>query len=947
MTEDTRHHDANVSSALARILLRYVRRAMGEECVDEVVRRTGVDGAAALIVDDTQWMTPEQFDRFLTAAADVVGDAEIGRRLGEELFERDRFTPTGEFLRAAGDPAAALGLVVEGLARMSPSRHFSVVDGHDTELLVDSIATRPEGAHPVHCQSAKAYFAKVPGLFGVGATVAEPRCVLRGHDRCRFVIRWDHPVAMEDGIRDEHRRRADESVARFESIQSAAAEMAAVVTLDDAMVQILDRAVAAAPAAQWLLAVSADGTSPYRCRSRGLDPGEVDEILDAIAHDDGSLDDRAIVVEIETDERHFGHLVAFVPPSGSHAEDRRVLEAYAVHAAATIERVRRAEDAARDHRAARALLELANLLAGVMTLDQVADRLVEAVADVSGCEVTGVWITEDREDGTFVLRSSTQGPVPGVIRSRAPKVHQLDRLEARPEPFVSWRDEALDDQRALFDAFGVDRCFVAPIVHRGRLLGFVTTSTAQPVTPARSDWILGHLGAVSHLASAAIGNAMLIEEIRHQAGHDALTGLPNRTHCEDRARRGLSVAAREGTRFAYVFVDLDRFKRINDTLGHAVGDDLLVQVAERLRSVVGPQDVVTRLGGDEFLVMVPGLPGVAAAERIASQILRGLREPYPVAGESMFTTASVGVACYPDHGRDHGTLLARADRAMYAAKGRGRNMVAVHEQSVRTGAHSELQLENDLHRAVARDELRLHLQPQVDLRTGALVGAEALVRWQHPQLGLLTPAAFLDLAEESGVVVDIDRWVRHHATRHAAAWYRAGTPLRVAVNLSGRDLRSTTLIHHIELDLARHGLPAELLELEVTDRVVMSDEELPPSLAELREIGVRLAVDDFGTGTSVLSRLHRSPVDVLKVDRTFVEPLRESGADARLVDALLSMARALQLEVVVEGIETEQQAHALRMLGAQVGQGFLYHRPMPPEELAALLEPVESVASTA
>jgi len=932
----------DVTGSVVRAALAHLRRALGDDEVPAVLAAAGLAADDPRLAEDSSWFAAEELVRLADAGASATGDPDLGRRVGEEHLRRDRELGRTEFLEAEGDPAAALRLAVSEAGRIVPGRRTRVTASGDHEVVVESVPVVEAARHPFLCSLMAGHWSQIPSLFGAVGTVVHPTCAARGDDACRLVVRWDRTVSPPEAQQLLRRQRTQDQVRRFEELQRMAADLAAVDDLDEALRRIVARAGSTMLAPRFLLVVGGRDGSPHVFAS-GLGHEDATTAAALLLEDPGAAHAELrrhgvpVVAPIGDGERPVGQLVALLPDGTAVREsDERLLHAYAGHAAATIDRILTTTAAAQEHRTATALLRLAHSLATARTIGEVTAMVTDAVAEVCACEVSGVWLL-DRDGSRYelqVVRDDRRHDGPRVIDVLDPEGPA--GLAANPQPFVVRRGVGppVDD---VLDGWGVEEGYIAPIVHRGRIYGLLATARRVAGDVRDLDTVLSTVSALAHHAATAIANAELLDEIRHQATHDALTGLPNRPQIEEQAALALASASEHGQAVALAFVDLDRFKIVNDTLGHVAGDQLIGRVADRLEAHLRPCDAVARLGGDEFLVLLTGLEGPAQAEEVAGRLLDVLREPFDLGGESLYVTASVGIACAPHHGTDYGVLLRRADAAMYVAKGEGRNRIALHRSPV-GGRRSRLKLESELHHAAERGELRVLYQPQVDLLTDEVVAVEALVRWQHPSLGMVGPATFLSIAEESGVVVDIDRWVRRVAFGQAAAWLAAGTPVRMAVNVSRRDLADATFAGSVRDLLLEVGLPPHLVELEITDRIVMSDEALPPSLAGLRDLGVRLAVDDFGTGSSVLSRLHHCPVDVLKVDRTFVEPLSRPRPDTRLVDGLVSMAHALGMEVVIEGVEDERQAHAVRLLGAELGQGYWFHRPMPADELGPLLE---------
>lgn len=436
------------------------------------------------------------------------------------------------------------------------------------------------------------------------------------------------------------------------------------------------------------------------------------------------------------------------------------------------------------------------------------------------------------------------------------------------------------------------------------------------------------------------------QRIWHVAHHDALTGLPNRTLLHDRLEQALAQALRDNHRVGVMFLDLDRFKSINDTLGHTVGDELLKQVAGRIEAAVRAVDTVSRLGGDEFIVILRELAGPEDAVLVADKIIQALATPVNAAGHDLRVTPSIGISMFPDDGLEALQLMKNADTAMYHAKARGRNNCQFFAPRMNEEATRFFRLEHQLRHALDAGELLLHYQPQFRITETAVCGFEALVRWQHPDAGLTPPAEFIPVAEETGLIVPLGEWVLGEALRQNRCWQEAGYPqLPVSVNLSPRQFRQKGLVDTVKRMLADTRQPARLLELEITETSLMHDvDEAFDTLRELASIGVRLAIDDFGIGYSSLSHLKRFPVHRLKIDRSFVSDLGVGWDDAAIVSAIVSLARALNLETLAEGVETSAQVQALLSYGCTRFQGNYFSVPLPASEADLLFRSPAMVA---
>jgi diguanylate cyclase (GGDEF)-like protein len=610
----------------------------------------------------------------------------------------------------------------------------------------------------------------------------------------------------------------------------------------------------------------------------------------------------------------------------------------AEHARARAESERRAELLGLVVQASRSLaaLDSASLLSAVV--DATASLGFDGV-ELCVADEAGRWRVEERR-GVDLEGPTTDGELPEAARLR--------------------RDTVLVDA-ALVDAAGRVGTMGAPWFEAGYETVIATPirsgdAVLAALVAARRDG--SPVGApevecvelLAAQAGVALANARLLERVRHQALHDALTGLPNQTLFEDRVNQALTGAGRTRTRAALLFVDLDRFKKVNDTLGHDFGNELLRQVAGRLLGVIRMGDTVARMGGDEFALLLPSLNRDRDAGIVAGKVLDALRAPFSIGGHQLFVNASVGISVYPADGMRYETLLKHADIAMYRAKASGGNAFELYgARTVEEHAYPRLALEADLHHALPRDELRVVYQPMLDLADGEVRAVEALVRWRHPELGDIRPDEFLPLAEEAGLLGAIDSWVLETACTRAAGWLRTRAlarvgrekppSLRLAVNVSPRQLQHPRFADTVLATLARTGLSPSMLELEVTEGSAVADAvEARASLARLRAAGVRVAIDDFGTGYSMLSRLQDFPLDTLKIDRSFISEIRDPGDAAPIVLATIAMARSLGLAVVAEGVEHDAQVGFLREAGCDLAQGFLFSEPVEADDVINLID---------
>ena len=500
-------------------------------------------------------------------------------------------------------------------------------------------------------------------------------------------------------------------------------------------------------------------------------------------------------------------------------------------------------------------------------------------------------------------------------------------------------DPLWDEHRTFALAHQLASCWSVPILSgNGKVLGTFAVYQRKAARPDAAQVAL--LQMTSGSAAIAIEQRQLTDQLAYQAHHDALTLLPNRLLFQERLRQAIIQARRSGTMIALIYLDLDRFKLVNDTLGHAGGDALLRQVAKRLRACLRETDTLARMSGDEFTIIGAGIKNPKHASLIAETVMKALRDPFQTESQELFVSASVGISVYPRDAVDAETLQRNADNAMYRAKSRGKNRFEYFIPEMSESVVQRVEVESYLRRALDRSEFSLHYQPQFDLQNGRLVGQEALLRWTNPKLGSVAPDQFIPIAEENGLIVPIGNWVLEEACRQTSEWRDTGYPLKgVAVNVSAIQFSRPDFVQTIGDVLGRTRLDPRFLELELTESLVIRDvRESARKMQELRDLGVQISVDDFGKGYSSLSYLQRLPIDILKLDRSFVE--ESSTGNTSLVQGIVSLAHGLGIRVTAEGVETEQQLELVHHTGCDKVQGFLLGRPTPACSALASPRPV-------
>ncbi len=597
------------------------------------------------------------------------------------------------------------------------------------------------------------------------------------------------------------------------------------------------------------------------------------------------------------------------------------------------------------------MIEIDRLILAATDTTSVVSTLCEHIRELYPCDVVAVTLmTPYVSNELETLFADESGEPQMVIGATGLSAEEIERFCNDREHIRFDLDESVPHFLEPLANAGVRRCGVLPLFLQEELAGFVALGHRDP--QKYSELGLVYPRQLVDQSSIALANAQILEENRALAYYDSLTGLPNRRMYKERLAHTLQYAQHHGRLVATCFLDLDGFKRVNDTFGHVGGDQLLVEVAKRLIGCVRLRDSVaradaaepdaalSRLGGDEFTFLLSEIADAHDAAKVAARILESLAKPFFVNRQEVFVSASIGIAVFPFDGEDAETLLRNADTAMYHAKGRGRNNYQFYAKSMNAAAGRKLHIESRLRRALDREDFVLHYQPLREAVSGRLVGAEALLRWHDAEMGPVSPAEFIPIAEDTSLIVPIGEWVLHAACAQSREWQSAGfRPIRISVNVSGHQIRQPSLVETVERVLRDTELSPDSLELEITESTIMQDDNVTlTTLQKLSEMGILLTLDDFGTGYSSLSYLRRFPLDRLKIDRSFVGGIQTNPDDAALTGAIIAMAHGLRLQVVAEGVETTEQAEFLRANGCDELQGYLLSPPVPPQEFARFLD---------
>jgi diguanylate cyclase (GGDEF)-like protein len=916
-----------ISGLYTMMLMDSLERKFSPHDVSGLLARAGETRSVEDLKDMASWTTFGQFKRLL-----------------EEAFRLDpAFHATGVEFSATPIAAEIMqsfdcpGAVLRGgdaINTLVPMRRYEKTELAPNEWTIREWFIDGFTPYPEFCAFVTGQYAVIPMYFALpAAVVMEEECQCRGDSACVFRLRWEEEDEQTSWARhhDVHSKLLE---ARLEQLKQMITDLASNERYEDVLQGIVGSTMRAVIAGGAILALESRAGNPRKVYSEGLTDAEAGSLATDLL-EGGAGRDGAIAVEVVSARRRYGMLAIDERRGIFASQSQGTLETYAQLAAAALDAADAMEDARHQANTARVLLELSTSLAEIVGTEEMAAKVARAVPDVIDCDRAAV----------FLDNPDSQGAGDGEIALVASFGLSDDAVRLLGSKSFLARELTVDSEYGLLDTsrtsdVGNVATVAAPITLGGRVIGCVvagvTTDPERLVVTAR---LAERLKGLAAQASIAISNARLVDQIRFQALHDPLTGLPNRGLILDRTEQMLARARRTKVATAALFIDLDGFKGVNDTLGHAAGDQLLCAVTDRLTITMRESDSVGRLGGDEFIVLVDGATMDAGPELVAERLLEILRAPFDLEGlphGPLTLSASIGIAAGL---RPSATELLRdADIALYEAKTTGKDRFVVFQPEMHTVVQDRLLLEMDLHNALDSAQYSLDYQPIFNLRSGETTGVEALLRWHHPERGVVQPGIFVPVLEDSGMIVDVGRWVLQEACRQGARWHARGHRIDVSVNVSARQLEADRLIEDISCALERSGFEARSLIVEITETAIMRNvSTVLPRLATLRAIGVRIAIDDFGTGYSSLAYLQQFPVDTLKIDRSFISAMADSPESGALIRTLVQLGKTLGLETLAEGIEDTAQYSQLEREHCDSGQGYLYARPLAPEAVEAFL----------
>jgi diguanylate cyclase (GGDEF)-like protein len=924
---------------MTRMLFEHLVSRSDPGTAAQVLRVAGESRSLEELTSDTSWSTYDEFRRLLEATAHVLGGVDRIRAITEQTsIVAESSADYTNVLQTLGSPATLYADMGPTTRVLAPIVMVETEEVGPTEWIFRQRFEPGFAPFPEYCAFAAGLSTLTPALFGYPpATVVEESCTCNGDPWCSFRVTWEE---LDDTARAAafYETRSQLLDASLESLQDTLGELVSMDDVDQLLEHVVASVAGAVRAPAYILALHPLPSVSRLIHFVGIDAARAASLAERLLTDDVPDGDANLVVEVASSRRSYGKLVAMNrSANGFFPRERRSLQAYARFAAAALDSATALDESRRQAATSRALLDLASALADVTSTEGMGVRLANAVPLVIDCDrALVVLFSEDHLNAQVI----------GAF-GYAPEMYEhLMREGLDAAPLVQLIGEAdyheRDSSEVVSTVMGVTGWLAAattPIVSNGETIGMISACVTERAERLRNDPDLQlRLRGLASQASTALRMTQLLDALRHQALHDPLTGLPNRALIVDRAEQMLARSRYSRVPVAALFIDLDGFKMVNDSLGHNVGDELLREVAQRLRRALRDTDTVARLGGDEFVALLEGL-GPRAVEVACKRVLAVLREPFVGrgnAGQPVVVSASIGIAI--GERSSAAELLRDADIALYAAKAAGKNQALTFHPDMRSSVDNRLALDCALRDAILYEQFFLVYQPTFDLSTLEVTGLEALLRWRHPNGDVVMPSVIIPALESSGLIEQVGRWALIEACREAARLRAGGHELSMSVNISTRQLQSDALIADVRDALSASGLPGTMLELEFTETAVMSDTpSIIDRLQQVKRLGVRIAIDDFGTGYSSLTHLRQLPVDAIKIDRAFVASIADSPAADAVINALVELGRTLGLDTLAEGIEEVAQLRFLQERDCDSGQGFLISKPLDAHEVLGFL----------
>jgi diguanylate cyclase (GGDEF)-like protein len=965
-----------VSGILTGAVIRYLRNLGGDATVKLLLTKLGLPTEFVKNLEDpTNWISSQEASKLLTTASSITADPKVGRSIGTYHMRLHEESGIADLLASLGSPKEVLQNISKVAPKYTTFTEMQALEVGDAHAVI-RVRTRDHHERDIQmCYFTHGILSQAPVLFGlVPAVVTESECQARGGRFCLYSVAWEQhqwssfvdegtslfSVAWEEDkiseIEDklelspeeeleQLRVQVDSLTKRLEEVFVTAADLLSFSDAEAILTKITQRAGRSVNAPMYLLTVRTSTEENYKIQYHGFDPTEAQDLAHQI--ESGNLDDlegSRLIVEVKSSRFNYGWLIAANAPGMKFFDqDRNTLELYANYAATALDVATALDEARRSDQTARALLKLGSAISTTRTQKEVATVLANTTPDVLGAITAGVFLWNEQERSFIEVARAVPKEIENLVPVDLQRIHpgsflSSERLLSASEPIIL---NAADDEatRQTLAPWHIQSALFSLIGKTGDQIGIIIAgfnSVAEITKDVRE-----RMAGLSDQAYTGFVNAKLVEQISHMAWHDALTGLPNRRLFEDRVKQEINRSERTNESFTLFYVDLDRFKHINDTMGHQAGDDLICQVAERLTECVRTQDTVARLGGDEFAVLLPGLSDEAVIQRLAQRILDALNKPFIIQGTEVKTSGSIGISCTKDQtGLTYDQILHQADEAMYESKSFGRNMFTTFSAESSFSTDDRTKLAEEIPRAIKEGQLELLYQPQISLEHLELIGLEALVRWNHPVLGTLLPASFVPAAEVKGIINQLDEWVLNTACEQLRIWdSKSQMKLNLSVNFTVSDMLSAGLVETVKSVLDKYEIEYSRLQIDLSEHsMARHDERLAAVINELRTLGIRIAIDDAGSSLKDLSSVKDYNVDTIKVDISVVKDYgARSDEGIKRMNELCEMAADMGAELSAEGVETQKEGEEISKSGIATAQGFFYGPPLKKSEIERLI----------